>query len=111
LIGGEPAEKVHQDRVTEVEKTPSVSVSTPGPVDRIQSADVRHEPNFHAGEKIILAEGPHKDVLGTFLGLDDEVQWAAIKEANGAVSSHPVAWMRSHRGLLSYTSLTGREKT
>jgi hypothetical protein len=111
LIGGEPAEKLHQHRVTGVQETPSVSVSTPEPIDCIKPADVRHEPKFHAGDNVVLAEGPHKDVLGRFLGLEDEVQWAAIKEANGAVTSHPVAWMRSHRGLLSYKSLTGREKT
>lgn len=111
LLGGEPAEQHNQDRATGAEAMFSVSVSAPGPVDRIQPADVGNEPRFHAGDKIIVAEGPHKDVLGTFLGLEDEVQWAAIKEADGGVSSHPVAWMRSHPGLLSYTSLTGRGKT
>ena len=76
-----------------------------------QAVDAINSPKFHAGDQIFLAEGPHKYVRGIFMRLKDDVEWAAIKETNGAVSSHPVEWMRSDRGpLLCYTSLTGREK-
>lgn len=111
LIDDAPSEKVLQESVGTLNEQSSVSGNRVEPVDRIQAGNATNEPKFHVGENIILAKGPHKDVLGTFLRLEDEVEWAAIKEADGAVSCHPVAWMRNHRGLLSYTSLTGRQKT
>lgn len=64
---------------------------------------------IHAGAEIFVAEGPHKGVRGIFLGLEDQLEWAAIEETDGAVSRHPVAWLRSHQRLLCYTSLTGRQ--
>jgi hypothetical protein len=111
LIHDQHSVKVDQESVATANEWPSVSVSPAEPVDLVQAANATSEPAFHAGDKIIVDEGPHQGVLGTFLGLEDEVRWASIKEANGTVSSHPVAWMRSHRGLLCYTTLTGREKT
>ena len=78
--------------------------------DPIRIADAINNPRFHPGDEVVLAEGPHKYVHGIFLGLKDDVEWAAIKETNGAVNSHPVEWMRSYQGPLSYTSLTGRKK-
>lgn len=78
--------------------------------DPIRIADAIDNPKFHAGDLVVLVEGPHKYERGTFMRLKDDVEWAAIKETNGAISSHPVAWMLADRGLLSYTSLTGREK-
>jgi len=44
---------------------------------------------------VVLAEGPHKYTRGTFLSLKEDVEWAAIRESNGAVNSHPVEWLRS----------------
>jgi hypothetical protein len=79
--------------------------------DPIRIADAINNPKFHAGDEVILAEGPHnKFVHGTFLGLKEDVEWAAIKEANGAVNSHPVEWMSNYRGPGSYTSSDGRGK-
>lgn len=104
-------ERAEEESMATVNHRPSVSVSPAEPVDRIHAADFANEAKFHAGDNIILAEGPHKDLLGIFLGPESEVEWAAIKEADGTVSSHPVGWMRNHRGLLSYHVLTGRENT
>lgn len=78
--------------------------------DPLRIADALNNPKFHAGEEVVLAEGPHKYVHGIFLGLKDDVEWASIKEASGAVNSHPVEWMRTYQGPLSYISLTGSEK-
>jgi hypothetical protein len=78
--------------------------------DPIRIADAINNPKFHAGDEVILAEGPHKYVRGVFLTLKEDVEWAAIKEANGTVNSHPVEWMTSYRGPGSYTSSDGREK-
>jgi hypothetical protein len=65
--------------------------------DPIRIADAINNPSFHAGDQVVLAEGPHKYVRGIFLRLKNDVEWAAIKEANGAISSHPVEWMRSYQ--------------
>jgi hypothetical protein len=78
--------------------------------DPIRIADLINNPKFRAGDQVVLIEGPHKYERGTFMRLKDDVEWAAIKETNGAIGSHPVAWMLADRGVLSYTSLTGREK-
>ena len=64
--------------------------------DPIRIADAINNPKFHPGDEVVLAEGPHMYVHGRFLRLKDDVEWAAIEEANGTVSSHPVEWMRSY---------------
>ena len=50
---------------------------------------------FHAGDRVLLVEGPHKFARGTFVGLRPDVEWAAIRESNGVESSHPVEWLQS----------------
>lgn len=49
---------------------------------------------FNAGDRVVLADGPHKFTRGTFVGLRPDNRWAAIRESNGAESSHPVEWLR-----------------
>jgi hypothetical protein len=78
--------------------------------DPIRIADAINNPKFHAGDEVVLAEGPHKYAHGIFLGLKEDVEWAAIKEASGAVNSHPVEWMSRYRGTGSYTSSDGKGK-
>jgi hypothetical protein len=58
-------------------------------------AEAIDNPKFHPGDHVVLAEGPHKYTRGTFLNLKEDVEWAAIREFNGAVNSHPVEWLRS----------------
>ena len=58
-------------------------------------AEAIDNPKFHPGDHVVLAEGPHKYTRGTFLSLKEDVEWAAIRESNGAVNSHPVEWLRS----------------
>jgi hypothetical protein len=48
---------------------------------------------FSAGDKVVLDFGPHKFVSGTFIGLKKDVKWAAIKQADGLIRSHPVEWL------------------
>jgi hypothetical protein len=64
--------------------------------DPIRIADAINNPRFHAGDEVVLAEGPHKYVRGTFLRLRDDVEWAEIQEPNGTISKHPVEWMRNY---------------
>jgi hypothetical protein len=58
-------------------------------------AEAINNPKFHPGDHVVLAEGPHKYTRGTFLSLKENVEWAAIRESNGAVNRHPVEWLRS----------------
>jgi hypothetical protein len=78
--------------------------------DAVRVADPINNPQFRAGDEVIITEGPHKDRHGIYLELRDDVEWASIKKSNGTVSSHPVEWMSSYREPLSYFSLTGRNK-
>jgi hypothetical protein len=63
--------------------------------DPARIADAIENPRFRAGDHVVLAEGPHKFVRGTFLHLKDDVEWAAIQESNGQISNHPVEWMQN----------------
>jgi hypothetical protein len=35
---------------------------------------MRHNPKFHRGDRVVLAEGPRKYTRGTFLSLRDYVE-------------------------------------
>lgn len=48
---------------------------------------------FHEGDNVILALGTYQGTRGVFLSLREDIQWADIRETNGEVRSHPVAWM------------------
>lgn len=63
--------------------------------DPVRIADAINNPKFHAGDAVVMAEGPHKYVHGIFIALKTDVEWASIKESNGTTSSHPVEWMSS----------------
>src|SRR4051794_23710538 len=75
--------------------------------DPVRIADAINNATFVAGDEVVLSQGPHKYKQGIYLGLKDDVEWAAIEESNGTVSSHPVEWMSRYREPLSYYSLTG----
>lgn len=53
----------------------------------------RVNPVFHEGDEVVLVEGTYQGTLGVFVRLTDDVGWADIKERNGAVRRHPVAWL------------------
>ena len=78
--------------------------------DPIRIADAINNPRFHPGDEVVLAKGPQKYVHGIFLQLKEDVEWADIKQANGAISSHPVEWMSTYTGPRSYSSSEGRKK-
>ena len=48
---------------------------------------------FREGDEVVLTEGTYQGTLGVFIGLKKDGGWADIKERNGNVRSHPVAWM------------------
>jgi hypothetical protein len=63
--------------------------------NRKQVAVAIDQGQFRVGDRVILAEGPHKFTRGTFIGLRPDSEWAAIREPSGLESSHPVEWLRS----------------
>jgi len=48
---------------------------------------------FRAGDEVVLASGTYQGTGGVFLGFEKDANWANIRERNGSVRSHPVAWM------------------
>ena len=41
----------------------------------------------------MLAAGSYPGTLGVFLHLTEDVNWAEIRERNGSIRRHPVAWL------------------
>ena len=60
-----------------------------------------NNPEFRAGDKVVLAEGTYQGTPGVFVKLREDVNWADIQELNGTVRSHPVSW-------LQHSNLTGK---
>ena len=48
---------------------------------------------FHEGDGVVLAEGTYQGTSGVFLRLRADLNWADIKERDGIVREHPVAWL------------------
>ncbi len=59
-------------------------------------------PVFRAGDEAVLTDGTYQGTHGVFLRLRPDVNWAEIRESNGNVRSHPVAW------LANYTKSEGK---
>ena len=59
------------------------------------------KPVFREGDEVILAEGSYQGTLGVFIRLKEDVNWADITERNGAVRSHPMAWLAHSTGAKS----------
>jgi hypothetical protein len=49
--------------------------------------------DFRQGDEVVLAEGTYQGTAGVFLQLREDVKWADITEKDGAIRSHPVAWL------------------
>jgi hypothetical protein len=56
---------------------------------------------FREGEQVVLAEGTYQGTPGVFLRLRDDAKWADITERDGAVRSHPVAWLAHTTGAVA----------
>jgi len=57
-------------------------------------------PEFHEGDEVVLANGTYQGAIGVFLRLREDVKWADIKERNGLIRSHPVAWLAHAAGAI-----------
>lgn len=60
----------------------------------VHNVDSNNDPKFRAGDKVFLAEGTYPGTAGVFLRFREDVNWAELRERNGEVRAHPVAWMR-----------------
>jgi hypothetical protein len=59
----------------------------------MNSIDPKPKTSFRAGDKVILALGTYQGTDGVFLGFREDANWANIRERDGSVRSHPVAWL------------------
>lgn len=50
-------------------------------------------PEFHAGDEVVLADGAYQGTPGVFLRLREDANWADIAQRDGIVRMHPVAWL------------------
>jgi hypothetical protein len=48
---------------------------------------------FREGDEVVPAAGTNQGTLGIFRRLRSDVNWADIKERNGSIRSHPMAWL------------------
>ena len=48
---------------------------------------------FREGDEVVLAQGTYQGTTGCFVRLREDANWADIKERNGNIRSHPVAWL------------------
>ena len=48
---------------------------------------------FGEGDEVVLTGGPYWGTPATFLRLRGDVNWADLREHNGALRCHPVAWI------------------
>ena len=64
-------------------------------------------PEFRAGDRVFLAEGPYQGTPGVFLALTQDVKWAEIEEPKNKVRRHPVEWLRlAVLSILAFVLLT-----
>ena len=54
--------------------------------------DPKPKVDFQAGDEVVLALGTYQGTGGVFLGFQEDANWANIRERDGSVRSHPVAW-------------------
>jgi hypothetical protein len=50
-------------------------------------------PAFLEGHEVVLIKGPYVGTPGDFLRVKEDASWVDITERNGAVRSHPRAWL------------------
>jgi hypothetical protein len=50
-------------------------------------------PPFCEGDEVELAKGLYVGTPGVFLRVKEDASWVDITERNGAVRSHPRAWL------------------
>jgi hypothetical protein len=59
----------------------------------MNSIDSKPKIDFRAGDDVVLALGTYQGTDGVFLGFKEDANWANIRERDGSVRCHPVAWL------------------
>ena len=59
----------------------------------MNSINLKARTGFRAGDEVVLAFGTYQGSGGVFLGFTEDANWANIRERDGSVRSHPVAWL------------------
>ena len=59
----------------------------------MNSIDSKPKTDFRAGDDVVLAQGTYQGTDGVFLGFREDSNWANIRERDGSVRCHPVAWL------------------
>jgi hypothetical protein len=59
----------------------------------MNSIDSKPKIDFRAGDDVVLALGTYQGTDGVFLGFKADANWANIRERDGSVRCHPVAWL------------------
>lgn len=53
-------------------------------------------PSFQPGDPVmVLYQGRYTGMEATFAGPAADPSWAYVRENNGEIRAHPIAWMRS----------------
>ncbi len=60
---------------------------------------------FREGDEVVLGEGTYQGTFGVFVRFKTDVNWADIRERNGSIRSHPVAWLDHSTGPARFTKL------
>jgi hypothetical protein len=48
---------------------------------------------FHEGDMVVLDRGTYQGTPGVFVRLQEDINWAEIRESDGSRWSHPVVWL------------------
>jgi len=48
---------------------------------------------FREGDEVVLDQGSYQGTPGVFVGFQKDINWANIRERDGSLRSHPVAWL------------------
>jgi hypothetical protein len=48
---------------------------------------------FREGDEVVLAQGTYPGIMGVFLRLKEDPNWADITERSGEIRSHPAKWL------------------
>jgi hypothetical protein len=60
---------------------------------------------FREGDMVVLSYGTYQGTPGVFVRLQNDGNWAEIRESDGSLWSHPVAWL-THAANASLVSLS-----
>jgi len=55
---------------------------------------------FRGGDEVVLTAGTYPGTQGIFLRLKEDTHWADVRERDGRIRSHPLAWLAHSSGAV-----------